>query len=98
MSDKQETIADIIAEMRERCIDEQHSPTLWPYFARLEAAHKREVAQLREALKKAEAVIDGVRMMVLQGQEYDLDLIDFNGALAKCREALAATETKGEKQ
>ena len=56
------------------------------------------VAALREALEKAEAVIDGVRMMVLQGQEYDLDLVDFGGALAKCRAALAATETKREKQ
>ena len=92
-NDKRETHAAVIAEMREI-----HVAEFQDYADRLEAAHKREVAQLREALKKAEAVIDGVRMMVLQGQEYDLDLIDFNGALAKCREALAATETKGEKQ
>ena len=88
---KRETHAAVIAEMREI-----HVAEFQDYADRLEAAHEREVAQLRAALEKAEAVIDCARMMVLQGQEYDLDLVDFGGALAKCREALAATETKGE--
>lgn len=45
--------------------------------------------QMREAITKAEAVIDGTRMMVLQGQEYDLGLLDFDGALNMLRAALA---------
>lgn len=45
--------------------------------------------QMREAITKAEAVIDGTRMMVLQGQEYDLGLLDFDGALKMLRAALA---------
>jgi hypothetical protein len=46
--------------------------------------------KLREALVKAEAVLDGIRIMVLQGQEYDIHLLDIDGALGKCRTALAA--------
>ena len=44
--------------------------------------------QIRAAITKAEAVIDGTRMMVLQGQEYDLGLLDFDGALKMLRAAL----------
>lgn len=42
MSKTNETIPEIVAEMRERCIDEKHSPTLWPYLDRIEAAWERE--------------------------------------------------------
>lgn len=53
-----ETHADIIAEMRERCIDEQHSPTLWPYFARLEAAHRREIEAARREPRSWEECVE----------------------------------------
>lgn len=48
-----------------------------------------EIEQMIDAITKAEAVIDGTRMMVLQGQEYDLALIDFDGALKMLRAALS---------
>lgn len=39
-----ETVADIVREMRERCVDKNHSPNLWEYIDRIEAASNREVA------------------------------------------------------
>ena len=57
MSDKQETIADIIAEMREI-----HVAEFQDYADRLEAAHRRELAaggdaaKLREALLRCDAI------------------------------------------
>ena len=68
MSDKkQETIADIVAEMRSNEFDDPSfnvyslvaARTLARGWAdRIEAAHQREVAELRECLK--EAMVDAV--------------------------------------
>ena len=67
------------AELVEKC-DEQ--------YAKLKQVGN--ATKLREAIIKAEAVLDGIRLMVLQGQEYDIHLLDIDGALKKCRAALAA--------
>lgn len=42
MSGTNETVADIVREMRERCISRDHSPCLWPYLERIEEAAARE--------------------------------------------------------
>ena len=54
MSERQETIADIIAEMRGQAGNDGYPLDIKHYSDRLEAAHKRErgdCAKLREALK-----------------------------------------------
>lgn len=47
-----ETVKEVLREMRERCIDEKHSPSLWPYLDRIESAHRREVEELRDVGKQ----------------------------------------------
>ena len=90
MSDKQETIADIIAEMRERCIDEQHSPTLWPYFARLEAAHRRELAASGNAAKLREALTDAEKTLYDSSRSMYGIPPHLHALLARIRAALSA--------
>lgn len=58
LATNEETVADIIAEMRERCIDEEHSPLLWSYLDRLESAHKRE----REATRDKSSQVGNAEM------------------------------------
>lgn len=74
MSEKQETIADIMAEMRERCIDAEHSPELWKYLDRLEAAAKREwefpKSQSVDADKRTGKDINGVIDDLLKSSKY----------------------------
>ena len=59
MSNKQETIADIVAEMRNESHAGDESCLEWvgakmrTYADRIEAAHRREVEELRECLKEA---------------------------------------------
>lgn len=46
--------------------------------------------QMIEAMTKAEAVIEGTQMMMVRaGKEYDLCILDFDGALKMLRAALA---------
>ena len=78
-----ETHAKIIAKMRERCIDEKHSPTLWPYLDRLEAAHEREIEEAERrgrqaAMKAVNEVVDKI------GPLYDAESV---GNAAKLRDA-----------
>ena len=59
MSNKQETVADIVAEMRNESHAGDESCLEWvgakmrTYADRFEAAHQREVAELRECLEQA---------------------------------------------
>ena len=58
MTDERETIADILKDMRERCIDREHSPTLWPYLDRIEAAHRRRGELYKRLLRTSRAALE----------------------------------------
>lgn len=57
MAENNETVADIVKEMREMpndlIVDANANFVFAKYANRIEAAHRREVAELRGALKKA---------------------------------------------
>lgn len=66
---------DLISRMKARCIDEKHSPELWPLIGELEAAVRKERDSRGNQHKMREALLEARRFVWTSAHRTDRDLL-----------------------